>query len=306
MGSNSITVSWCTFGHLMQSKYRSATGLSTEERSLLDQLAADERATIDVQAVMSIRGAKSSVARQALARLHAKGWLVRLRRGLYAPVALGDSGPAVNDPWVLAMDLFPPCFISGWSAAEHWDLTEQIFNSVSVVTSSAQRKADQTFAGMTYRVRSLPEKRFFGQRDHWAGSHKVSLADPSRTIVDILDAPDFGGGGRHAVDVVLAYWRSEHADPDALLDYVRRYERGTLAKRVGFLAERAVAEQTGVVTKQWLSDCHRLITKGVSSLDPAGSKSGPVDRRWNLRINVPLPPQSRPSQGRANQQGSGQ
>lgn len=271
---------------LLQMEYQNIAGLSADERELVDELAANETATVDVDAVMSIRGGSRLSARKALARLHAKGWLVRLRKGLYAPVALGDSGPAVNDPWVLAMDLFPPCFISGWSAAEHWDLTEQIFNSVSVVTSSSQRKADQTFAGMTYCVRSLPEKRFFGQRDHWAGSHKVSLADPTRTVVDILDAPDFGGGGRHVVDVVLAYWRSEHADPDTLLDYTRRYERGTLAKRVGFLAEHA-----GIVSKEWLDECHGLISKGVSSLDPTGSKSGTVDRRWNLHINVPLPTQ---------------
>ena len=41
----------------------------------------------------------------------------------------------VDESWVLARAVFEPCYIGGWSAAEHWGFTEQIFNSTMVFTT---------------------------------------------------------------------------------------------------------------------------------------------------------------------------
>jgi|GEM_PF-6032200 len=38
-----------------------------------------------------------------------------------------------DEPWAVAQKLFVPCYVGGWSAAEYWDFTEQIFNSTLVV-----------------------------------------------------------------------------------------------------------------------------------------------------------------------------
>ena len=65
-----------------------------------------------------------------LARLERAGWLARVRRGLYVVRPLESARtaiPTVEDPWVLARELFSRCYIAGWTAAEHWGLTEQIF-----------------------------------------------------------------------------------------------------------------------------------------------------------------------------------
>lgn len=65
------------------------------------------------------------------------GWPRRVRRGLYLVLPLeaqSDRAITVEDPWILADELFSPCYIGGWSAAQHWGLTEQIFRSVFVVT----------------------------------------------------------------------------------------------------------------------------------------------------------------------------
>src|SRR5437868_6126194 len=83
--------------------------------------------------------------REAAARLGAlarQGWLSRVRRGLYSivPIEADPRRPVIpEDPWVLAVAAFSPCYIGGWSAAEHWELTEQIFRSTLVVTSASVR-----------------------------------------------------------------------------------------------------------------------------------------------------------------------
>jgi len=261
------------------------TGLSAQEREILGAFAVAETPVVTADEIISVHPVPRDVANQILSRLCRKGWLHRVKRGLYVPVPLGASDPehAIEDAWPLAMSLFAPCFISGWSAAEHWDLTEQIFNSIAVITQRPQRRSTQSFSGISFRTRTVLPERFFGMKRAWFGSRAIDVADPHRLVIDILESPEIGGGGRHTVDVVRAYWASAHADATTVLEYATRYHRGTVFKRLGFLAE-SFAD----VTEEWLDSCQKGISAGTSKLDPAGSDSGPIVSRWNLRINVPL------------------
>ncbi len=262
-----------------------ALGLSAQERGLLDSLTANEVTIIRAENIVSALGVTKASANMILSRLAKKAWLQRMRRGEYTLVPLGSPSAEANghDAWILACDLFKPCFISGWSASEHWSFTEQIFNAVSLVTSHRQKHAHQNIAGTEFRVRTLPPEKIFGTKKIWIGSHSVLVADPHRLIVDILDAPDFGGGGRHVVDVVRAYWNSNLSEPQKLLEYASKIGRGTIFKRLGFLAEKY-----GKVNPEWLVQCRSKISAGVSKLDPDGTDKGPIETKWNLRINLPL------------------
>jgi predicted transcriptional regulator of viral defense system len=261
-------------------------GLSTQERAIVSVLDADERRTVTVDDVINVHACSRPVAHQILSRLHRKGWLRRIKRGVYTLVPLSSrtNAPAMEDSWAIAMTLFRPAFISGWSAAEHWDLTEQVFNAVAVVTTQRQRSREQVVGGVRFILRTLPTKRFFGARRVWSGSTSVQVADPSRMLIDILDAPRFGGGGRHTLDVAMAYWRSPHKDPDRLLDYAIRFGRGSVFKRLGFTAEESGAD----VPRAWLEQCRARISKGIADLDPDVTSKGPVSQGWRLRINIPV------------------
>ena len=151
------------------------------------------------------------------------------------------------------------------------------------MSARPQRRAQQVVGDVTFHVRSTTVSRIFGTRHVWFGSRRVDVADPHRLIIDILDDPKLGGGGRHTLDVVQAYWRSEHANPTCLLDYAKRLGRGTVFKRVGL-----TAEHFGAVQDDWLEECRRHISAGISLLDPSSPKKGPVITRWNLRLNLPI------------------
>ena len=199
-------------------------GLSAQQRKIIGAFIANELVAIRADDLIAVHPVPRGVANTILRRLHQKGWLRRLKRGVYAIVPLESetTQPAIEEAWPLAMELFPPCYISGWSAAEHWDLTEQIFNSISLVTGHAQRSSAQTISGVHFRTRSIAAERIFGTKRIWFGSHAVAIADRHRLIIDILDAPEFGGGGRHAVSVVSEYWKSEYHDAAKLLDSALR------------------------------------------------------------------------------------
>lgn len=261
-------------------------GLSRQERELVSLFSANEKITVTADDVIKIRDCSRTTANQILNRLTQKGWLQRIRRGVYSIVPLSSlsATPAIEEYWTLVTNFFEPAYISGWSAAEHWDFTEQIFNSVSLVTQNFQRKTIQTIGGMKCRVWVKKSNAFFGLKTIWIGSNKFEIADPSRLLIDILDKPDFGGGGRHTIDVVRAYWKSEHHDSEQILDYAIRYGKGTVMKRLGYLTE----EFDAPVSKSWLKKCRDHLSAGISNFDPNSPAKGKISSKWNLRINLPL------------------
>jgi predicted transcriptional regulator of viral defense system len=259
-------------------------GLGRGERAVLNHLASLERATVRASDVLAALSAGRSSVNLTLSRLARKGWLRRLRRGVYAVVPLSSHSTEhpVEDPLAVAMQLFAPCYISGWSAAQHWGLTDQIFNSVVVYSARPQRRGTQVVAGVTYRVRRVRNEAIFGTARVWSGPAAIQMADVHRTVIDVLDAPVLGGGGRHTLDIVRSYWARSDADPKRLLDYAERLGRGTVFKRLGLTAERA-----GKVDAGWLRLCRDHLSAGVSLLDPAGPPRGPIVSRWRLRVNIP-------------------
>ena len=222
-------------------------------------------------------------ARRLLAALAKSGWLARVRKGWYIGVPLDASEPGEwrEDPWVVAATLFSPGYIGGWSAVEHWGLSDQIFNVVYVFAGRKIAPTRQTIQGTDYLVRTVPERTLFGTRRVWRQRVAVHVSDPHRTLIDILDVPVAGGGVLHVSEILQEYFESEYCDRDRLLEYGDRLGKGTVFKRLGYLTERA-----GLADVDFVEACRRRITKGVSRLDPDGPPNGRIFSRWNLRINV--------------------
>lgn len=141
-------------------------------------------------------------ASRLLRQLASQGWLARVRQGLYitVPLEARSSGDWIEDPWVVGSKAFTPCYIGGWSACEHWGLTEQIFNEIALVTARSIRERRQTLQGTIFRVKEVAPNQMFGTRAVWRRQSRVQVSDPSRTLVDMLDDPSFGGGIRHVAD----------------------------------------------------------------------------------------------------------
>jgi predicted transcriptional regulator of viral defense system len=206
-------------------------------------------------------------AAKLLSRWAAQGWLQRVRRGIYVPVPLeserADSSP--EDSWVIAETAFAPCFISGWSAAEHWGLTEQVFRTVLVSTARRPRNREPRMGGISFRLRTVGENEFFGLKTVWRGRARVQVTDPSRTIVDLLSDPSLGGGLRSSVDMLQNYLASkEHRDIGQLLSYAETLGVGAVFKRLGYLLGRFAPDEREAIAR-----CARSLTKGNAKLDPA-------------------------------------
>jgi predicted transcriptional regulator of viral defense system len=174
------------------------------------------------------------------------------------------SDVPLEDPWLIADRLYSPCYIGGWSAAEYWDLTEQIFRSVLVMTARKPRERRPTIRNTKFVVLTIQENALFGLKPIWRGQVKVSASDPARTVVDMLSDPALGGGIRPTADVLLNYLKSESRNLELLIDYAKRLGNGAVFKRFGFLLEH-LAPGEG----EALRVCLTGLTKGNAKLDPA-------------------------------------
>lgn len=207
-----------------------------------------------------------------------RGWIQRIRQGIYVPIPLESTSTTrpIEDPWILADKLFSPCYIGGLSAAQYWDLTEQIFESVTVYTSKFSRFSRKKIGGVHFVIKRISEPSLFGTKKVWRNQTKISISDPSRTIVDLFNSPKLGGGIRFVMDTFIEYLNSSHKNLPLLFEYSSKLGTGTIFKRLGFLLEKFAPKE-----KKMINQCLKRISKGKSELDP--SLPGDIfSQKWKL------------------------
>lgn len=255
-------------------------GLGKLDRERLAAILRASKGTVSVAQTTEILGLPASPAAKMLARWAKAGWLSRVRRGLYVPVPLESRTADVplEDPWIIAAQIYGPCYIGGWSAAEYWDLTEQIFRTVVVVTIQNPRDRKPTIKQTDFLLRSVQEKFLFGLKQVWRGQVKVDVSDPTRTILDMLSDPLLGGGIRSTADMFKNYLKSEKKDLGLLIEYANQLGNGAVFKRLGFLLEKfSPADQEAIV------QCRERLTTGNAKLDPA-LENDKLVTRWRLWV----------------------
>jgi len=253
-------------------------GLGKLERRRLTRIVRNTKGTITVKEAANILSITPIRAAKMLARWTKKGWLLRVRRGLYVPIPLESrtTDISLEDPWLVAVRLFAPCYIGGWSAAEYWDLTDQIYRTIVVLTAKKIRKRNDVISGISFLARTISMKNIFGTKNVWCGVAKVLVSNPTRTIIDMLSDPQLGGGIRPTVDMFNNYLSSDNKQMDLLIEYAQRLSNGAVFKRLGFLLERLVPEE-----KEAINSCKSAITKGNAELDPTLEKFQLVTK-WRL------------------------
>jgi len=226
---------------------------------------------------------------EALHHLRRNGWIVSLRRGLYA---LSSAVPGVIPvhEFEIAMALADPGAISHWSAMHHHGLTDQVPRRVFVLTTTgasvprarggkAQRNVDGYPVGETvYRFVQVKPERFFGTESVWVGEARVTITDLERTLLDGLSMPQHCGD---FAEVLHAFREArDRLDVERISGYAQRLDAAT-AKRLGWVLERQGVEPGR------LEPLAEVPIKGYRPLDPTGPRRGPCRRRWMIQENLP-------------------
>ena len=256
------------------------SGIGKIDRVRIAAIIRGTKGTISVNDASDILSISATDAAKMLSRWAKKGWMSRIKRGLYVPVPLESRTAelSLEDPWLIAARIYGPCYIGGWSAAEYLDLTEQVFNTIVVMTIQKPRDRNPIIKGTRFLLRTIPEKAMFGLKPVWRGQVRISVSDSTRTIIDVLNDPALGGGMRSVKDMFIKYLRSDNKRLDLLIDYADLFGNGAVFKRLGFLLETMMPDET-----EAREQCSKRLTAGNAKLDPKLNNSKLITR-WRLWV----------------------
>jgi predicted transcriptional regulator of viral defense system len=227
---------------------------------------------------------------ELLSKLAASGWIVRLRRGLYAGTGSLPGSVEVH-PFAIATSLVSPSAISGWSALHHHGLVEQVPQTVTsstpkkVVTPSMRAVAPGAgkhaweVRGVRYEYVTIREERFFGIEEVWADERfKVPIYDRERALLDCFALPRRFGSLAEGLGILEEHL--DDLDVGKLVSYTLRYGKASVAKRLGWALERAGAPRGAT------SLLAEYPMEGVRALDPTRPREGTYDARWMVVDNL--------------------
>lgn len=242
-------------------------------------------------AIFSIEEARAELAASAqvtsnlLSKLVRQGWIVRVRRGVYEIAPLwATRGSYESDRFAaLGPSLAPPYYIAYRSALELYGWLQHPVVGRVWVAVPGSRRVLRTPRDRVVWVVTRPDRFEWGLTRRWIGAARVSVSDPERTFLDCLHLPRHAGGVSEVAAALARAWTS--MDIDRLDGYIERLANGSVTRRLGVLVEALDLDRAARLDRYRPDRGWR----GRSVLlDPSLPASGDLDRRWGVRLNVPI------------------
>ena len=221
----------------------------------------------------------------ALLRYHVQaGHLFKLRRGLYAVVSAGaDPGDFPVDPYLLASRLAGDAVLGYHTALGLHGKAHSVFQEFYFLTRTAPRPF--RFRGQRFRAVAFPRKLVragterSGVETRDRAGLDVAVTGLERTLVDLFDRPDLGGG-------VEEVWRSlatvEFFDLEAVIGYAALLGNATTVAKVGFFLE--AHRERLMVSDAHLARLRRRRPRQPHYFEKRDAGKGRLVAGWNLVV----------------------
>lgn len=212
---------------------------------------------------------------EILHHLLQEGWVIRLKRGIYAMSPEAGFGPAPHE-FIIAMALVHPCAISHWTAMRYHHLTQQIPNTIFAITP-AGTSVPRSLSGGPYHFVRVKKEHYFGIETIWVDEARVQITDLERTLLDGLATPQYCGDFR---EVLHAFKMAKtKIGIEKIIEYALQLPVSVI-KRLGLILD------TLGLPKKKLLPLLRVPISSYRKFDPTGPLSGPYNAKWKIQENL--------------------
>lgn len=223
----------------------------------------DERATADL-----------------LSELVKRNLISRLKRGKYIiiPQEIGSVKKYVGNWFIAAKEIVNSreYYISFYSAMDFWGMVTHPVNKIFISTPKRQMIPKEMKGFLKFVF--VDKKFIFGIVEKWIDKQKkVRFSDIEKTILDCLFHPEHCGGIAEIATGI--YLVRNKIDYKKLIQYVEKYNKNVIAKRLGYILEIL---GISIIRK----DLKKYIRGRYDLFDPYLSKKNLNKNDWRLIDNV--------------------
>jgi len=181
-----------------------------------------------------------------------------------------------KDAILISSSIIWPSYISGWSALRYYNFTEQLPQTILIITTRKRKKKEINFNNIKIIFTKVKPKYFFGYKKEHYGDFDIFVADKEKALIDsaLFKKISFS----EICDIVRN--NIKDINVDLLMNYLIKIKNKTLIKRLGFLLDKVGMDK--------YHELKRFINSKYIPLDYALIKKGKKNRKWKVIENVKL------------------
>lgn len=200
-------------------------------------------------------------------KLAKRGWLVRIRRGIYYIAGLESRGTTSLSVFVIANILEKDSYVSFEAALQYHGMFDQYLRKINCV--SLKRNKTATVQKIEYEFFQTDKKLFYGFEEKWEGKQKIKVATAEKAILDILSFKR----SDYMADLVLEKLRDyQHFLDIEKLVKLSKKQNLAVKRTLGFLLDKA-----GIETEEFHKEIKNF--KGYNKLT---TKADIFNAKWRL------------------------
>ncbi len=245
--------------------------LSRTEQELISILKSADIVTVEEVREL-FPGLSENMIKKVLSNLVRKGYLYRLKRGLYL-VNEEPGKPLIKNPYKMALALFPG-YIAFSSALRLYGLVE--YEPFTIFVATPRKSGEKEIGEYTIKALALGEKAV-----GMIIKNGVYTSTLAKTFFDCFYKPGYCGGYS---EVTKALYEAEKIDWDEFVGYFKRFASNSLCQRTGYILE--LARNLGVEVPEDVIEYMRSRVKTWTKLVPTLPSRGRGVRGWKLIDNL--------------------
>ena len=233
------------------------TILSTQQSALLEELIVKYGQIVTSEQIYAQGKAvwDQKVAKNVITRLTRNGWLIRVKRGLYAISDLSNRGFLSLAPYVVANLLVRDSYVSFESALAYHGMFDQLTNK-TISISQVQYKAVQ-LQSVEYSFVKVLDKWFFGWQEVSIDNKAVRMATAEKALIDMIQFHK----SKYTVDLVvekLSQYK-DSLDLQKMTEYLGKMSLTTI-KTFGFLLDLLGIDSGDLYNQVKLKGTHLMLS----------------------------------------------